>query len=189
MNTADERGPLEDRINEIVDRYGADRTASLAVLQDIQREYNYLPREALELTAQRLGMSNGEVYRLATFFTSFSLQPKGKYMCKVCLGTACHVLGSPRLLETLERELGIKSGETTPDGRFSLEGVRCLGACALGPMVLVNDRPYSRMTPPKVEELIEQLSSGELAPEPAEAVVIEIGPPAPVDLSAVPPAG
>jgi len=167
-----------NRINEIIDRYGADRTASLAVLQDIQREYNYLPREALELTAQRLGISNGEVFRLATFFTAFSLQPKGKYVCKVCMGTACHVLGGPRILETLERELGIKAGETTPDGRFSLEAVRCLGACALGPVVVVNEEPHGHLTPDKAVRLIARLSAEKEQSEAAFA-----------DLSSVPPAG
>ena len=167
-----------NRINEIIDRYGADRTASLAVLQDIQREYNYLPREALELTAQRLGISNGEVFRLATFFTAFSLQPKGKYVCKVCMGTACHVLGGPRILETLERELGIKAGETTPDGRFSLEAVRCLGACALGPVVVVNEGPHGHLTPDKAVRLIARLSAEKEKSEAAFA-----------DLSGVPPAG
>ena len=167
-----------NRINEIIDRYGADRTASLAVLQDIQREYNYLPREALELTAQRLGISNGEIFRLATFFTAFSLQPKGENVCKVCMGTACHVLGGPRILETLERELGIKAGETTPDGRFSLEAVRCLGACALGPVVVVNEEPHGHLTPDKAVRLIARLSAEKEKSEAAFA-----------DLSGVPPAG
>ena len=167
-----------NRINEIIDRYGADRTASLAVLQDIQREYNYLPREALELTAQRLGISNGEIFRLATFFTAFSLQPKGENVCKVCMGTACHVLGGPRILETLERELGIKAGETTPDGRFSLEAVRCLGACALGPVVVVNEEPHGHLTPDKAVRLIARLSAEKEQSEAAFA-----------DLSSVPPAG
>jgi NADH-quinone oxidoreductase subunit E len=167
-----------NRINEIIDRYGADRMASLAVLQDIQRECNYLPREALELTAQRLGISNGEVFRLATFFTAFSLQPKGKYVCKVCMGTACHVLGGPRILETLERELGIKAGETTPDGKFSLEAVRCLGACALGPVVVVNEKPHGHLTPDKAVRLIARLSAEKEQSEAAFA-----------DLSSVPSAG
>lgn len=176
-----------DKVNEIIDRYGADRTASLAVLQDIQREYNYLPREALELAAGRLDMPLGEVYRMATFFGAFSLQPKGEYMCKVCLGTACHVLGGPRILETLERELGIKAGQTTSDGKFSLEAVRCLGACALGPVVVVNEEPHGYMTSDKAAKLIAQLSAGEV--ERAEAPPVELSARAPVDLSGVPPAG
>ena len=175
-----------DRINEIIDCYSADRTASLAVLQDIQREYNYLPREALELAAQRMGISNGEIYRLATFFTAFSLQPKGKHICKVCLGTACHVLGGPRILETLERELGIKAGETTPDSKFSLEAVRCLGACALGPVVVVNEEPHGHMTPDKAARLIARLSAQD---EQSGVVPADAPKGASVDLSSVSPAG
>ena len=176
-----------DKVNEIIDGYGADRTASLAVLQDIQREYNYLPREALELAAERLDMPLGEVYRMATFFGAFSLQPKGEYICQVCLGTACHVRGGPRILEALERELGIKAGNTTSDGKFSLEAVRCLGACALGPILMVNEEPHAYMTPDKATKLIAQLTAGEV--ERAEAPPKALPARAPVDLSGVPPAG
>ncbi len=180
----------EISISEILDRYPAERTSSLAVLQDIQREYKYLPRAALEAVAERLRMPLSEVYQIATFFKSFSLTPKGDYIIKVCLGTACHVGGGPRIMAAVEKKLGIKAGSTTPDYKFSLEAIRCVGACASGPMMLINDQPYSKMTPAKAEELVERLRSGELAPEPAEAVTIETaGPPAPVDLSAVPPAG
>lgn len=151
-----------ERIDEIVDRYGAKRMYALAILQDIQREYDFLPREALEQTAERLGMPESEVYRMATFFKSFTLQPKGEYVCRVCLGTACHVLGGPRILESLERELGIKAGETTADGRFSLEAVRCLGACALGPVVVVNEVPYGHTTPDRAVKLIRRVAAGEV---------------------------
>jgi len=176
-----------DRVSEIIHCYGADRTNALAILQDIQREYNYLPRAALEMVAEQIGISPGEIYRLATFFTSFSLQPKGEYMCKVCLGTACHVRGGPRILEALERELGIKAGETTSDGKFSLDAVRCLGACALGPVVVVNEEPHAYMTPDKATKLIAGLSAGKV--ERAEAAPAQSSARAPVDLSAVPPAG
>jgi len=176
-----------DRVNEIIERYGADQMASLAVLQDIQREYNYLPREALELTAQRLDVPTGEIYRLATFFTAFSLQPKGKYVCQVCLGTACHVRGGSRILETLERELGVKAGDTTADGQFSLEAVRCVGACALAPILMVNEEPHAYMTSDKAARLIAQLAVGEV--ERAETPPTELPARAPVDLSGVPPAG
>ena len=176
-------------ISEILDRYPADRTSSLSALEDIQASYKYLPREALEAVAERLGMHLGEVYQLATFYQAFSLTPKGDDVVKVCLGTACHVGGGSRILAAVEKAIGIKAGGTTEDNKFSLEAVRCIGACALGPMVLVNDRPYSKMTPVKAEELIEQLRSGELAPEPAEVVVLEPSASGPVDLSAVPPAG
>lgn len=180
----------QHRINEIIDGYGADRMNALAILQDIQREYNYLPRKSLEWTAERLNVPVGEIYRMATFFTSFSLQPKGEYMCKVCMGTACHVLGGPRILEALERELGIKAGETTSDGKFSLEAVRCLGACALGPVMVVNEEPHGYMTPEKATNLIRKIASSDVekvaAPQPAS----ERASARPtVDLSGVPPAG
>jgi len=146
-----------DRVDEIIQCYGIKQSHSLAILQDIQHEYNYLPREALELVAERLDIPVGEVYRLATFFTSFSLEPKGRFVCRVCLGTACHVLGGPRILDSLERKLGIKAGQTTKDGLFSLEAVRCLGACALGPVVVVNEEPHAYMTPEKVNRLVDRL--------------------------------
>ena len=147
-----------DQVNEIIDRYGADRATSLAVLQDIQREYNYLPREALELVAERLGIPPGEVYRMATFYRSFTLKPKGEHCIRVCLGTACHVHGGPLILEAFERELGIKAGESTPDGMFSLEATACLGACAQAPLVLVNEEPHAKMTTDRVSEVVETCS-------------------------------
>lgn len=175
-----------ERVHEIIDAYGADRTASLAVLQDIQREYNYLPREALELTAERLGMPLGEVYSMATFFKAFSLEPKGEYICKVCLGTACHVRGGPLVLDTLERELSIEAGDTTTDGKFSLEAVRCVGACALGPIILVNEDPHGYMTADKATKLIAGLATGDA--EKADASQVKPPKAAGVDLTGVPPA-
>jgi NADH-quinone oxidoreductase subunit E len=148
---------VKDRVGEIIDRYAADRTSSLAVLEDIQAEFKYLPREALEEVARRLDMHLGEVYQIATFFRAFSLKPKGEYIIKVCLGTACHVAGGSRILEQLERDLGIAAGDTTPDGKFSLEAVRCVGACALSPLVLVNDEPHSKMTSATASDLITKL--------------------------------
>lgn len=177
----------EERVNKIIDSYGADRTASLAVLQDIQREYNYLPREALELAAERLDIPLSDIFCMATFFKAFSLQPKGEYICKVCLGTACHVRGGARILETLERDLNIKAGETTADGKFSLEAVRCVGACALGPILLVNEEPHGYMTSDKATELVHRLAAGEAKPAAVPAAPSPSRPT--VDLSAVPPAG
>ncbi len=175
-------------ISEIIERYPAERASILAILEDIQAEYKYLPREALEMVAERLRVKLSEVYQLATFYKAFSLTPKGDYIVKVCLGTACHVGGGPRVLAAMEKALGIQAGETSPDNKFSLEAIRCVGACALGPMVLVNERPYSKMTPMKAEELAGQLKRGEVPITPA-AVVMEARPSGPIDLSAVPPAG
>lgn len=153
-----------DRVNDIIDHYQAERTNALAILQDIQREYNHLPREALVQVAQQLTVPLGEIYGLATFFRAFSLEPKGKHVCKVCLGTACHVRGGPRILEALERELGIDAGQTTADGRFSLETVRCLGACALAPIIVVDEEPQASMTPDKATRLVAELDGGQRQP-------------------------
>lgn len=154
------KATLVQDIDAIVERYGADKQFSLAILQDTQRACSYLPREALERIADRLDVSLGEVFRLATFFAAFSLEPKGKHVCKVCLGTACHVQGGPRILEALERRLHIKAGQTTPDGQFSLEAVRCLGACALAPILVVDEEPHAAMTPDKATRLIDKLDAG-----------------------------
>jgi len=176
-------------VSEILDRYPADRTSSLAVLEDIQREYKYLPREALEETAKRLHMHLSEVYQIATFFKAFSLEPKGDYIIKVCLGTACHVAGGARILDQLERDLGIKEGGTTPDGKISLEAVRCVGACALSPLVLVNEEPHSKMTPDKASKLIAKVASAEEKVEVTEVPRAERPSRAPVDFAGVPPTG
>jgi len=144
-----------ERINEIIESYGADRATSLAVLQEIQEEYNYLPREALEQVAERLEMPLSEVFHIATFYPHFTLKPRGEFCIRVCMGTACHVNGAPRVLEAFERELGIKAGESTPDGAYSLEATGCLGACAQAPLVMVNDVPYNQMTAARVPEVLE----------------------------------
>lgn len=156
-------------VSGIFDRYPAERTSSLAVLQDIQREYKYLPREALEATAERLRMPLSEVYQIATFFKAFSLTPKGDNIVKVCLGTSCHVGGGPRILDVVEKKVGVKAGNTTPDNKFSLEAVRCVGACAQGPVMLVNDQVYPKMSSITAEGLIDRLATGEASPGADEA--------------------
>lgn len=143
-----------ERVDEIIDCYGADKALSLAVLQEIQTEYNYLPRELLERVAERLGIAQGEVYRMATFYHSFSTQPKGEFCIRVCMGTACHVNGGPLVLEAFERELGIKAGESTPDGAYSLEATACLGACAQAPYVTINEEPHAKMSTDRVADAV-----------------------------------
>jgi len=169
-----------DRVTQIIDHYNTDKTSSLAMLQDIQAAYNYLPREALQEVARRLNVPISDIYRLATFFRAFSLHPKGENVIKVCLGTACHVRGGAAILDTMERTLGIKAGHTTSDNQMTLEVVRCVGACALGPIVLVNEEPHGGM--------IEKIRSGEVAPTAAVRPPEQPGR-SPVDLSGVPPAG
>jgi NADH-quinone oxidoreductase subunit E len=146
---------LDDRVDTIIDSYGADPAVSLAVLHEIQREYNYLPRAALERVSERMDVDLGELYRMATFYRSFTLRPKGEFCIRVCLGTACHVHGGPRILEAFERELGIRAGESTADGSYSLEATACLGACAQAPFVMVNDVPYPQMSADRVPEVLE----------------------------------
>jgi NADH-quinone oxidoreductase subunit E len=144
-------------VDDIIARHRWEKAAIIAILQDIQREFNYLPQEVLIYAARRLGIPLTQVYSLATFYRAFSLKPRGKHLITVCLGTACHVRGAVRILEKLERELGIKAGETTDDMRISLETVSCLGACALGPIVVIDDQYHGQMTSVKTDSILKKL--------------------------------
>jgi len=124
-------------------------------LQDIQAEYNYLPKEALMDVSQALGAPLSQVYSIATFFRAFSLEPRGRYLINVCLGTACHVRGAMRILEAIERELDIKAGGTTKDLKFTLETVNCVGCCALGPVVVIDGEYHGQMKTDKAKALLE----------------------------------
>jgi len=145
---------VERAIEEIVDRYGAKPTALIMILQDIQRHYRYLRRDALEVVARRMDLPMAQVYGVATFYKAFSLTPKGKHHICVCTGTACHVRQARVILDKLDHELGIKPGETTEDMEYSLETVNCLGACALGPLVTLDDDFHGNMTGPKLERML-----------------------------------
>lgn len=138
----------------------------VAVLQDIQGLYNYLPREALVLVSDMMEIPLVDVCGTATFYKAFSLTPRGKHLITVCLGTACHVRGGPWIVEELERKLEICPGDTTDDGLFTLETVNCLGACALGPIMVVDGEVYGRMTIKKVGEIL-----GKYGYIPAEVTV------------------
>ena len=148
---------MESKVDQIIDNYGAKESALLAVLQDIQGEFNYLPRPALKRVSEKMAVSMSRISYMATFFTAFSLEERGKHICTVCLGTACHVRGAPRLVEELERVLGIKAGETTADKQFSVETVNCVGACALGPLVIADNEYHGNMTMTKVDRLVRNL--------------------------------
>ena len=128
----------------------------ISVLEDIQDHYNYLPEEAIRETAKELNVPLRDVYGVATFYKTFRLKPCGKHLIHVCLGTACHVRGGPRVLEKIERDLNIKAGETTDDMEFTLETVNCIGACALGPVVAIDGEYYGNMTPAKVNSLLKK---------------------------------
>jgi NADH:ubiquinone oxidoreductase subunit E len=140
----------------ICDKHHGERGALIAIMEDVQANYNYLPREALMIVSKKTGCSMVDIYGVATFYKVFSLQPRGRHLCTVCMGTACHVRGAPRVLEEFENQMEIKAGETTADRNFSLVTVNCLGACALGPVVVV-DGEYHRNTNSKsVAPIIEK---------------------------------
>jgi len=130
----------------------------IEVLQDVQKDYGYIPKEAIESVSQGLGVPLIEVYRVASFYKAFRLKPSGKHVLTMCTGTACHVRGSHLLRDHATSQLGIKPGEVTPDGLFSVEHVNCLGACALGPIVAENGSYHHHMTPGKLRKLIGTLS-------------------------------
>jgi len=128
------------KLQEIIDRGAGDSGALISVLQDIQREFHYLPPEAITGTAQALNIPLSKVYSVATFYNAFSLVPKGEKVIRVCQGTACHIKGADLILEQLETGLGIKAGETTEDMKYSLEVVNCVGVCAMAPVVVINEK-------------------------------------------------
>jgi len=144
------------KIDSIIQQYGARESAILGILQDIQAEEKYLPKEALEYVSQKMNIPLVQVFRIATFYNALSLKPRGKHKIDVCLGTACHVRGGGRILEKLERELGIPVGETTKDKKFTLESVRCLGCCSLGPVAVVDGKVFGRLGQDKVSGLLKE---------------------------------
>ncbi|MBR5000448.1 MAG: NAD(P)H-dependent oxidoreductase subunit E [Firmicutes bacterium] len=145
-------------VDAILEAHGLSQSAIISILQDVQKHYRYLPQDVLVYVAKRLGVSEAKVYSVATFYDNFSLEPKGKYVIKVCDGTACHVRKSPLILNAVNRILGLNSEKhTTDDMLFSVETVSCLGTCGLAPVLTVNDKVYPSMTPEKTEELLKQL--------------------------------
>jgi len=145
------------KLNAILERHGRDPAFLLAILQDIQREENYLPKEEIRKVAGEIGVSLSRVYSMSTFFKSFSLVARGRHTCTVCMGTACHVRGAPKLVEKLSLDFGIRAGETTPDGNVTLETVNCVGACALGPLVVVDGEYHGIMTSARVDKIVDSL--------------------------------
>lgn len=145
------------RVDQIVDRYQGSAAALLPILQDIQKQENWLPKEALQRVADKLQVPLTRVYGMATFFRAFSLKPRGKHICTVCLGTACHVRGAPKLVEKIERDMKVQAGETTADLEFTLETVNCVGACALGPLVILDGTYHGNITSPKLDKVLKGL--------------------------------
>ena len=142
-----------DRIIE--QEYGGDKENLIMMLQAIQRRYNYLPRPSLTYLSEKIGVPLSRIYGIATFYATFSLEPRGRNLITVCLGTACHVRGAKRVEEQIEQHLQICNGETTEDGRFTLESVRCIGCCSLGPVVKINEDVHARLTPDQVAKTLD----------------------------------
>ena len=142
------------QITEIVERYKNEATPMMLILSDIQKEYGYIPLEVQELVSELTGTPVSDIYGVVTFYSFFSLTPKGKYVIGVCLGTACYVKGSQLVLDKFQDLLGIKPGETTADGLFTLDALRCLGACALAPAVSINGKVYPMVQVSQVEKII-----------------------------------
>lgn len=149
-----------ERVREVLAKHGRGRGALIAALQDLQDMYGYLPEEALRTVADESGRSLVDVYGIATFYRGFTLEPRGRHLVSACLGTACHVRGAPRVVEELQRQLGIQAGETTSDREFTLETVNCLGACALGPVVVIDGHYFSKVRRSKVRQLLDEASAG-----------------------------
>jgi len=147
---------MDQRVSEIVTKYQSDPGSVIAILQDVQEELSYLPRAALETVSKDLAIPLSRVLSLATFYRAFSLKPKGRHPVHVCLGTACHVRGAQLVLEKFERELGLKTGETSPDQAFSLDAVRCVGCCGLAPVVMVGEEVHGKISPAKVAGLVKK---------------------------------
>jgi len=144
------------KLDSIFDRYPKNQESLIAVLQDIQKEYQYLPCEALEATANRLNVSLSKVFSVSTFYNAFSLKPKGEKIIRICCGTACHIRGAKMIQEQLEKLLEIKAGDTTADMKFSLEVVACVGACAMAPVVIVNNKYKSNVKVSQAKSLIKK---------------------------------
>ena len=149
-----------DEVLGILDKHEGNRGGLISILEEIQAEYSYLPAEALKLVAEGTGRSLVDIYGVATFYKSFSLEPRGKHLCSVCMGTACHVRGAPTVAREFERKLEISAGETTPDREFTLETVNCLGACALGPVAVVDGHYFSNIKSTRVKQIIEKTRAG-----------------------------
>ncbi|MGA1870879.1 MAG: NAD(P)H-dependent oxidoreductase subunit E [bacterium] len=152
---ADEEEELDlGKTEEIIEKYAGGPGSLMAILKDIQDEYKYLPKEALKIVSITMNIPLNKVYHIATFYKAFSLEPLGRHSISVCIGTACHVRGAAKVLEELERQLGIKAGKTTQDRKFTLNSVNCLGACALGPVMVIDGQYFEKVTPGKINSIL-----------------------------------
>jgi NADH-quinone oxidoreductase subunit E len=142
--------------NQVIDKYIDMHGSLMPVLQGIQEEYGYIPEETVHLTAERLNVYASQIYGVLTFYAQFHLEPRGKYIVRVCMGTACHVKGAGRIAETLKGHLGIVHAETTADLKFTAEYVACIGACGMAPVIMVNEGTYGSLTVQKMDDVIKK---------------------------------
>ena len=145
------------KITAICDRYASEKTPLMMILSDIQKEYGYIPLEVQEIVSKKTGISVSEIYGVVTFYSFFSLKPKGKYIIGVCLGTACYVKGAQQVLDKFSELLGVAPGETTADGMFTLDALRCIGACGIAPAVSINGKVYPKVEVSAIAKIIEDL--------------------------------
>ena len=157
------RSEAKKEIVAICQEHANEPSPLMIILEEIQRKYGYIPLEAQEVVSQETGIPVAEIYGVVTFYNFFSLTPKGKYVVGVCLGTACYVKNSQAVLDEFEKQLGIKPGETSDDGLFTIEALRCIGACALAPAVSINGKVYPMVQPGQVGELIKECRAKEEA--------------------------
>ncbi len=151
----------EKKINEICDRYVNEKTPLMMILSDIQKEYGYIPFEVQKIVSERTGIPVAEIYGVVTFYSFFSLTPKGKYVIGCCLGTACYVKGAQQVIDKFSEILGIKPGETTADGLFTIDALRCIGACGIAPAVSINGKVYPKVAVDAVPKIVEEYKAME----------------------------
>lgn len=146
----------DEKVEKILLKYEKDKSNLIQILNEVQETYGYIPENVQLEISKYLGIEMAEIYGVITFYARFTLKPKGKYNISVCLGTACFVKGSEKILDRVKQKLGIDVGETTPDGKFSIEATRCIGACGLAPVFTVNDEVYGKATPELVDKIIDE---------------------------------
>ena len=151
----------DEKMEQILNKYTKEKSNLIQILNDVQESYGYIPKTAQLAISEYLGLPMAEIYGVITFYSRFTLKPKGKYNISVCLGTACYVKGSEKVLDRLKEKLGIDVGETTPDGKFSIEATRCIGACGLAPVFTVNDEVYGNATPELMDKVLEEYQNKE----------------------------
>jgi len=152
-------GQKDEEMMKILEKYKDDKSNLIQVLNETQEHYGYIPMSAQKTISEEMGIEMAEIYGVITFYSRFTLKPKGKYNVAVCLGTACYVKGSQKILDRFKEKLGVEVGETSEDGKFSIEATRCIGACGLAPVFTVNEEVYGKATVDKVDEVVEKYKS------------------------------